>query len=139
MKALALKALALPLAVCLSTAGALPAAEFHDARCEGVRLAIPDEKSGLKFAASAAPKPRPAAAATEVLEVRSGNAVLGLDGATSALVRFADARGELKLAGGSEAVIAMNVTETTRQATLRWDGRSRRVELMPSEVKLLPR
>jgi glycosyl hydrolase family 30 len=46
--------------------------------------------------------------------------------------------GAFRAADGSEAVIAVNATDTTQQATLRWDGKSKRVELMPSEVKLLP-
>lgn len=36
----------------------------------------------------------------EVLEVRSGDAILGLDGATGAPVRFADPRAGLELASG---------------------------------------
>jgi hypothetical protein len=47
--------------------------------------------------------------------------------------------GAFRAEDGSEAVIAVNVTDATRQATLRWDGRSRHVELMPGEVKLLAR
>ena len=42
------------------------------------------------------------AAAAEVLEVRSGAACLGLDGATGALLRFADPEAGLELAGGGQ-------------------------------------
>ncbi|MCY2989979.1 MAG: DUF6259 domain-containing protein [Planctomycetota bacterium] len=46
--------------------------------------------------------------------------------------------GAFRAADGSEAVIAVNVTDATRQATLGWQGKSRPIELMPSAVKLLP-
>jgi len=47
--------------------------------------------------------------------------------------------GAFRAADGSETAIAVNPTDTTQQATLQWEGKSKRVELMPSEVKLLPR
>ena len=47
--------------------------------------------------------------------------------------------GAFRAADGSEAVIAVNATDAARQATLRWDGKSRRIELMPGEVKLVLR
>jgi hypothetical protein len=46
--------------------------------------------------------------------------------------------GAFRAADGSEAIIAVNAAHVTRQATLRWNGKSRSIELMPSEVKLLP-
>jgi hypothetical protein len=45
--------------------------------------------------------------------------------------------GAFRAADGSQTVIAVNATDTAQQATLRRDGRSRRIELMPSDVKLL--
>ena len=45
--------------------------------------------------------------------------------------------GAFRAQDGSEAVIAVNATDATRQATLRRDGKSRRIALKPSEVKLL--
>jgi hypothetical protein len=47
--------------------------------------------------------------------------------------------GAFRAADGSEAVIAVNATDSARQATLRWGSRSDRIELMPSEMKLVPR
>jgi hypothetical protein len=47
--------------------------------------------------------------------------------------------GAFRAADGSEAAIAVNVTDAPWQAILHWDGKSRRVELMPSEIRLLPR
>jgi hypothetical protein len=46
--------------------------------------------------------------------------------------------GAFRAADGSEAAVVVNATDTTQQATLRWDGESKRMELMPSEVRLLP-
>jgi hypothetical protein len=46
--------------------------------------------------------------------------------------------GAFHAADGSVTVIAVNATDTAQRAALRRDGQSRRVELMPSEVKLLP-
>jgi len=46
--------------------------------------------------------------------------------------------GAFHAADGTQAVIAVNAADAARQATLRWGGQSRRVELQPSEVKLLP-
>ena len=45
--------------------------------------------------------------------------------------------GAFRAPDGSEAVIAVNPSDVQRQATLRWGGKSRRVEFMPAEVKLL--
>lgn len=47
--------------------------------------------------------------------------------------------GAFRAEDGSEAVIAVNVTDATRQATLRWDGKSRSIELLPSQLKQLSR
>jgi hypothetical protein len=47
--------------------------------------------------------------------------------------------GAFRAADGSEAATAVNTTDAPRAATLRWDGKSRRVERKPSEVKLLRR
>ena len=46
--------------------------------------------------------------------------------------------GAFRAADGSRIVIAVNATDQGQQATLRGDGQSRRVELMPSDVKLIP-
>ena len=48
-------------------------------------------------------------AAAEVLEVRSGAARLGLDGATGALLRFADPEAGLELAGGGQDLFRLVV------------------------------
>ena len=48
-------------------------------------------------------------AAAEVLEVRSGDAVLGLDGATGAPVRLADVGAGLELAGGGQELFRLVV------------------------------
>ena len=48
-------------------------------------------------------------AVAEVLEVRSGDAILGLDGATGAPVRFADVGAGLELAGGSQELFRLVV------------------------------
>lgn len=45
--------------------------------------------------------------------------------------------GAFRAADGSEAVIAVNATDTARQATLRWGSGSHRIELMPSAVQLI--
>lgn len=45
--------------------------------------------------------------------------------------------GAFLAADGSEAVIVVNAVDGAQQATLRWGGRSERVELGPLEVKLL--
>ncbi len=50
------------------------------------------------------------AAAAEVLEVRSGAACLGLDGATGALLRFADPEAGLELAGGGQELFRLVVS-----------------------------
>ena len=47
--------------------------------------------------------------------------------------------GAFRAADGSEAVIAVNATDKTQQATLRWNDKSKRVELTAFEVKLIPR
>ena len=47
--------------------------------------------------------------------------------------------GAFLAADGSKAMIAVNATDTTQQAMLHWDGKSKHIKLMPSEVKLLPR
>jgi hypothetical protein len=47
--------------------------------------------------------------------------------------------GAFRAPDGSEAAIAVNPTDAPRPATLRRDGKSSRVELKPSEVKLLRR
>ncbi len=47
--------------------------------------------------------------------------------------------GAFRAEDGSQAAIVVNAADASRQATLRWDGRSKRIDLMPSEVKLLRR
>ena len=46
--------------------------------------------------------------------------------------------GAFRAADGTQTVIAVNATDTAQQATLRGHGKSKRVELQPSQVKLLP-
>ncbi len=46
--------------------------------------------------------------------------------------------GAFRAADGSAAVVAVNATDTAQQATLRRNGQLKRVDLAPSEVKLLP-
>jgi hypothetical protein len=46
--------------------------------------------------------------------------------------------GAFRAADGSQIVIAVNATDKAQQATLRRDGQSRHIELIPFEVKMLP-
>ena len=50
-----------------------------------------------------------ASVAGEILELRSGDAILGLDGATGAPVRLADGRAGLQFAGGGQELFRLAV------------------------------